>query len=58
MFNILGFVASTATNPIWFVKTRLQLDNQANHVSAIKCIKKIYQQSVSIYNKFLFPYFI
>ncbi|KAK0094186.1 hypothetical protein PV326_011620 [Microctonus aethiopoides] len=40
-----GFVASTATNPIWFVKTRLQLDNQANHVSAIKCIKKIYQQS-------------
>lgn len=24
-----GFAASTATNPIWFVKTRLQLDHSS-----------------------------
>lgn len=23
-----GFVCSTATNPIWFIKTRLQLDRK------------------------------
>ncbi|XP_015118425.1 mitochondrial carrier protein Rim2 [Diachasma alloeum] len=40
-----GFVASTATNPIWFVKTRLQLDHHAKHTRAIDCIKRIYQQS-------------
>lgn len=38
-----GFVASTLTNPIWFVKTRLQLDGQS--VTAVQCIKRIYAQS-------------
>ncbi|XP_057326654.1 solute carrier family 25 member 36-A [Microplitis mediator] len=44
-----GFMACTATNPIWFVKTRLQLDHSRdaphNRSSAIECIKKIYRQS-------------
>ncbi|XP_044740347.1 mitochondrial carrier protein Rim2 [Chrysoperla carnea] len=39
-----GFTASTATNPIWFVKTRLQLD-KANELTAMQCIRKIYRQS-------------
>jgi len=38
-----GFVASTVTNPIWFVKTRIQL-NRDKKVTARQCI-------VSIYNK-------
>ncbi|XP_015600074.1 mitochondrial carrier protein Rim2 [Cephus cinctus] len=40
-----GFMASTATNPIWFVKTRLQLDQQTNRVTAMECVRRIYQQS-------------
>ncbi|XP_043270438.1 mitochondrial carrier protein Rim2 isoform X2 [Venturia canescens] len=40
-----GFVASTATNPIWFVKTRLQLDPHMNRMTAVECIRRIYQQS-------------
>ncbi|XP_066587059.1 solute carrier family 25 member 36-A isoform X2 [Prorops nasuta] len=40
-----GFVACTATNPIWFVKTRLQLDHRVNRISALECIRRIYQQS-------------
>lgn len=39
-----GFVSCTMTNPIWFVKTRLQLDGQ--HVSALQCIKRIYAKTV------------
>ncbi|XP_063244226.1 mitochondrial carrier protein Rim2 [Bacillus rossius redtenbacheri] len=41
-----GFVASTATNPIWFVKTRLQLDFARNgqRMTAAQCIKRIYAQ--------------
>ncbi|KAJ0174759.1 hypothetical protein K1T71_009867 [Dendrolimus kikuchii] len=35
-----GFVSCTMTNPIWFVKTRLQLDGQ--NVTALQCIKRIY----------------
>ncbi|XP_050665800.1 mitochondrial carrier protein Rim2 isoform X3 [Leptidea sinapis] len=35
-----GFVSCTMTNPIWFVKTRLQLDGQ--NVTALECIKRIY----------------
>ncbi|XP_073961783.1 replication in mitochondria 2 isoform X2 [Choristoneura fumiferana] len=35
-----GFVSCTMTNPIWFVKTRLQLDGQ--NVTAVQCIKRIY----------------
>lgn len=41
-----GFAASTATNPIWFVKTRLQLDqNSKSQMTVRDCIKKIYQTS-------------
>ncbi|CAI9724907.1 solute carrier family 25 member 36-like [Octopus vulgaris] len=41
-----GFTASTATNPIWFVKTRLQLDQKKdNSLKCRDCIKNIYQQS-------------
>lgn len=32
------------TNPIWFVKTRLQLDGQ--NVTAVQCIKRIYAKTV------------
>ncbi|CAH4030168.1 mitochondrial carrier protein Rim2 [Pieris rapae] len=35
-----GFVSCTMTNPIWFVKTRLQLDGQ--NITALECIKRIY----------------
>lgn len=38
-----GFVSCTTTNPIWFVKTRLQLDGQS--VTAVQCIKRIYKKS-------------
>ena len=39
-----GFVSSTATNPIWFVKTRLQLDHDSNSKMNVReCIKRIYE---------------
>ncbi|XP_071945091.1 solute carrier family 25 member 36-like [Antedon mediterranea] len=41
-----GFTASTLTNPIWFVKTRLQLDKstkEGSKVSAGSIIKKVYK---------------
>lgn len=41
-----GFTACTATNPIWFVKTRLQLDHNArNQMTVRECIRKIYRKS-------------
>ncbi|KAK9708776.1 Mitochondrial carrier protein [Popillia japonica] len=41
-----GFMSSTLTNPIWFVKTRLQLDyNKHNRMTAFQCIRSIYAQS-------------
>lgn len=41
-----GFVAATITNPIWFVKTRLQLDHQRGQgLSVGQCVTNIYQQS-------------
>ncbi|KAL0275691.1 UNVERIFIED_CONTAM: hypothetical protein PYX00_003480 [Menopon gallinae] len=43
-----GFVASTVMNPVWFVKTRLQLDRQGKHgpkMTATQCIKGIYKKS-------------
>lgn len=39
---LAGFSASTATNPIWFVKTRLQLDNHRG-MSTMKCIRQVYR---------------
>ncbi|KAL1139804.1 hypothetical protein AAG570_006781, partial [Ranatra chinensis] len=44
---VSGFVACSATNPIWFVKTRLQLDNSSGgqRLTAAQCIKRIYRQS-------------
>lgn len=41
-----GFVSSTLTNPIWFVKTRLQLDQtKYGETTALTCIKSIYNES-------------
>uniref|UniRef100_A0A1B0DGW2 Mitochondrial carrier protein n=1 Tax=Phlebotomus papatasi TaxID=29031 RepID=A0A1B0DGW2_PHLPP len=41
-----GFVASTATNPIWFVKTRLQLDHASKDQMTVRtCVQQIYKQS-------------
>ncbi|XP_043601998.1 mitochondrial carrier protein Rim2 [Bombus pyrosoma] len=40
-----GFVACTLTNPIWFVKTRLQLDHRTNKITAMGCVQRIYRQS-------------
>ncbi|KAH0813245.1 hypothetical protein GEV33_009545 [Tenebrio molitor] len=41
-----GFVASTLTNPIWFVKTRLQLDlNKNSNMTAFECVRRIYSRS-------------
>lgn len=41
-----GFAASTATNPIWFIKTRLQLDyDSKSKMSVMECMRKIYQTS-------------
>ncbi|XP_033104649.1 solute carrier family 25 member 36-like isoform X2 [Anneissia japonica] len=41
-----GFTASTLTNPIWFVKTRLQLDRSTKEgkVSTGSIIKSVYQK--------------
>ncbi|XP_076481463.1 replication in mitochondria 2 isoform X3 [Bombus vancouverensis nearcticus] len=43
--RISGFVACTLTNPIWFVKTRLQLDHRTNKITAMGCVQRIYRQS-------------
>jgi len=43
-----GFVSATATNPIWFIKTRLQLDTATNPAHAMtvrECIRQIYKTS-------------
>lgn len=41
-----GFMASTLTNPIWFVKTRLQLDcGKENRMTAFECVRRIYSKS-------------
>ncbi|XP_030384614.1 mitochondrial carrier protein Rim2 isoform X2 [Scaptodrosophila lebanonensis] len=40
-----GFVSSSATNPIWFVKTRLQLDyNSKVQMTVRQCIERVYAQ--------------
>ncbi|KAM9315605.1 solute carrier family 25 member 36 [Gastrophryne carolinensis] len=41
-----GFTAITATNPIWLIKTRLQLDSRnrgERRMSAFDCIRKVYR---------------
>jgi len=40
-----GFVSSTLTNPIWFVKTRMQLD-RSSKLSAWRCVSSIYHEKV------------
>jgi solute carrier family 25, member 33/36 len=37
-----GFVAVNVTNPIWFIKTRLQLDKSVKGLTIIEAIKKVY----------------
>ncbi|XP_059220814.1 mitochondrial carrier protein Rim2 isoform X1 [Stomoxys calcitrans] len=40
-----GFVSSSITNPIWFVKTRLQLDyNSKVKMTVRQCIQRVYAQ--------------
>uniref|UniRef100_A0A9J7XWU5 Solute carrier family 25 member 36a n=2 Tax=Cyprinus carpio TaxID=7962 RepID=A0A9J7XWU5_CYPCA len=41
-----GFTAITATNPIWLIKTRLQLDARnrgEKRMSAFECVRRVYQ---------------
>lgn len=43
---LAGFTAITATNPIWLIKTRLQLDARnrgERHMSAFDCVRRVYQ---------------
>ncbi|KAI9561570.1 hypothetical protein GHT06_012529 [Daphnia sinensis] len=53
-----GFVSCTLTNPIWFVKTRLQLNRNQN-VTAWQCISNIYrsQGMVGFYRGITASYF-
>ncbi|KAM9468640.1 solute carrier family 25 member 36-A-like [Clarias gariepinus] len=41
-----GFTAITATNPIWLIKTRMQLDARnrgEQQMSALQCVRRVYQ---------------
>ncbi|XP_076832941.1 solute carrier family 25 member 36-A-like [Brachyhypopomus gauderio] len=41
-----GFTAITATNPIWVIKTRLQLDARSRgerQLSALECVRRVYR---------------
>ncbi|XP_050412192.1 solute carrier family 25 member 36 [Patella vulgata] len=41
-----GFIASTLTNPIWFVKTRLQLDQKReSNLKCSDCVRQVYNRS-------------
>lgn len=41
---IAGFSAVSVTNPIWFVKTRLQLDTTRRGLTAIEVVNKILKE--------------
>ncbi|KAK2831647.1 hypothetical protein Q7C36_016733 [Tachysurus vachellii] len=44
--SMAGFTAITATNPIWLIKTRLQLDSRnrgERQMSALQCVQRVYQ---------------
>jgi len=41
---IAGFSAVTITNPIWFIKTRLQVDSSRRGLTAVEVIKKILRE--------------
>ncbi|KAK1786686.1 hypothetical protein P4O66_017083 [Electrophorus voltai] len=44
--GLAGFTAITATNPIWLIKTRLQLDARnrgERRMSALECIRRVYR---------------
>uniref|UniRef100_A0A3P9IGT4 Solute carrier family 25 member 36a n=1 Tax=Oryzias latipes TaxID=8090 RepID=A0A3P9IGT4_ORYLA len=44
--GMAGFTAITATNPIWLIKTRLQLDSRnrdERRMNAFECIRRVYQ---------------
>ncbi|XP_056596993.1 solute carrier family 25 member 36-A [Triplophysa dalaica] len=44
--GLAGFTAITATNPIWLIKTRLQLDARnrgERSMSAFECFRRVYQ---------------
>eukprot|EP00794_Sanderia_malayensis_P007478 gene7478-8307_t len=39
-----GFITHSCTAPIWFVKTRLQLDAKTERMNTMKCIRTTYKQ--------------
>ncbi|KAM8849120.1 solute carrier family 25 member 36-A [Spinachia spinachia] len=44
--GLAGFTAITATNPIWLIKTRLQLETRARgqrRMNAFDCVRRVYQ---------------
>lgn len=44
--GLAGFTAITATNPIWLIKTRLQLDSRnrgEQRMNAFECVRRVYQ---------------
>ncbi len=47
--DFAGFCASTCTNPIWLVKTRLQLDRATGEktMTVSQCVRKIFNTNVS-----------
>uniref|UniRef100_UPI00398F04F0 solute carrier family 25 member 36-A isoform X4 n=1 Tax=Pristiophorus japonicus TaxID=55135 RepID=UPI00398F04F0 len=44
--GVAGFTAITATNPIWLIKTRLQLEARSRgerRMSAFECVRRVYR---------------
>ncbi|KAK7945797.1 hypothetical protein WMY93_001525 [Mugilogobius chulae] len=44
--GMAGFTAITATNPIWLIKTRMQLDARnrgERRMNALECVRRVYQ---------------